>query len=104
MNMSLKMPHICHICQLGHVQISDNYVSMYATYEHHAINNVTTNTGIHPFTLFSYTPEHIYIPHWTYMSHYKKKTATYIYHAIAIYVQATNMPFKCQCVNPEKRN
>ena len=38
-----KMP--C-ICQLVHVQLSENYVSTYASNELSVINNVTTNTGI----------------------------------------------------------
>ena len=31
------------------------------------INNVTTNTGIHTYTLLSYAPEKIFLPHHTCM-------------------------------------
>ena len=42
--------HIGHICQLVHVHILDNYVSIYASYEATAINNVTSSTGKHTFS------------------------------------------------------
>ena len=38
----------CHICQLLHVQIYDNYVSISTSYEN-AINSVTMTTGMHTF-------------------------------------------------------
>ena len=43
------MPLKFHTCQLLHVQVSDNYVSIYASYELNASNNVTNNTAIHIF-------------------------------------------------------
>ena len=46
-NLSLK----CHICQLLHVQISNNYVSTYTLYEINVFDNVTMNTGIHTFDI-----------------------------------------------------
>ena len=38
-----KMPHICNICQLVHMHLSDNHVSIYASYK------LTAITGIHTF-------------------------------------------------------
>ena len=35
--------------RLAYVQIGDTYVSIYTSHELNAINNVTTNTGIHMF-------------------------------------------------------
>ena len=63
------MPHICHTCQLLHVQISDISVSIYTSYELTAINNVTKSTAIHNFILLAYATEQICLLHCTYMSH-----------------------------------
>ena len=45
-----KIPCICHTSQLIHVQIPDNYVSVYASYKLKAIKTVATSTGVHTFT------------------------------------------------------
>ena len=63
------MPIKCHICQLPHVQPSDNCVSIYTSYKLNAINNVTTSTGKDPFILLAYVPEQIWLPHCTCMFH-----------------------------------
>ena len=63
-----QMPYICHIYQLLNVHIYDNYVSIYASYELSAINNMTWSTGLN-FTLPPCAPEHICLQHLTYMSH-----------------------------------
>ena len=39
------------------VHISDNYASIYASYELNTINNVTSNTDTLCFTLLAYAPE-----------------------------------------------
>ena len=44
-NYALK----CQLCKLVYVPIWGNYVSIYASYELNAINNVTRCTGIHRF-------------------------------------------------------
>ena len=41
-----QMPFNCHTCQLLHVHIWDNQVSIYTSYELNAINSVTRSTGI----------------------------------------------------------
>ena len=64
-----KMPVKCHICQLVLVQISDNCVSIYTSYD--ATKSVTRSTAIHtvhiigicswknmPTTSHMYTPSH----------------------------------------------
>ena len=38
-----------HICQLLHMYICNNYISIYTSYELNAINNVTKSTCIHTF-------------------------------------------------------
>ena len=65
-----------HICQVVHVQVGDNYIYICASYELNAINYVTSNSGIHNFTLLPHAPEQIYVPKCTYMSHC---TATVVY-------------------------
>ena len=62
------MPHICHVYQLIHVQISDNYLSIYTSYELNAINSVTTNTSTHVFTLLAYAPYQTCLTSHTYAS------------------------------------
>ena len=60
---------MCHMYQLLHVQISDNYVSKYTSYELNAINNVTRSTDIHIFHITDIYPWtnmpmtlHMYVP------------------------------------------
>ena len=65
-NVTLQMPHICQICQLLHVQIYDNYVSIYTSYHLTAMNNVTRITGIYTSSLLVYALNkyallHIYV-------------------------------------------
>ena len=75
-----QKPHTYHICQILHVMISKNCVSIYTSYELNAMNNVTRSTGIHVFhitalcpwtnmppTLYKYIPLHIY---YRYTPHY----------------------------------
>ena len=51
------MPHICHICQLLYVQISDNYVSIYPHMDPmQSIMSPGMLVYIH-FTLLTYAPE-----------------------------------------------
>ena len=50
-----NIPLKWHICKLFHVQIWDNYISIYISYKLNEINNITTNTGMHPFHLLTYT-------------------------------------------------
>ena len=83
----INRPPKCHryaTCQFFiHVQISDNYVSIYTSHEFTTINNVNRSTGIHTFhitgicpwtnmpaTLYIYVPLHFkcslkYRPHIT---------------------------------------
>ena len=99
-------PCICHIHKLIHMQIWCNYVRLYASCKLITINNVTRNTGIH-FTISVYAPEQICLPQCIYMFHwvtsvvyllnkhywtYQLKSATLIYHTIAVPV--TNVPLK----------
>ena len=70
------MPLKWHIRQLVPAQMSDNDISICASYDLNAINNLTTNTGIHTFTLLAYTPEQLCLPSCTYMFQY---TATVDY-------------------------
>ena len=49
------MPYTCHICQLLHVQILDNYISIYTSYKLILINTLTINTAIYAF--LTYAPE-----------------------------------------------
>ena len=44
-----NMPFISPIFQLVHVQISDNYVSTYISYQITTIRSVTINTAMHIF-------------------------------------------------------
>ena len=99
------MPIKCHICQLLHVHIGDNYVSIYISYELTAINKFTRNTGIHTFHIIEICPwtnmpttMHIHVPQHFYCSLHidpillhksirKQYTAPLIYH---------NTPKKCQ--------
>ena len=61
-------PLKCHMFKLVHVQIWDNYVSIYTSYEHTAINSVSMSTTIKiPFTLLAYAHEHICLQHLTCM-------------------------------------
>ena len=46
-----NMPFKCSIYQLDDMQISDTYVSIFASYELIEIISVTTSSGIHTFTL-----------------------------------------------------
>ena len=63
-------PQMSHVCQLLHLQIWDNYVSLSTLYELNAINNVTMTTGMHTFNT----------------------ACIYINQTTAKYVPGTNMP------------
>ena len=107
------MPLKCHIFQLLFVQISDNNVRIYASYQLTAINNVTTSTGIYTFHIFWHMPLnnmsatlHIYFllhfycsihidPTLLYVKVKTQQTATFNYNAITIYVPIIDMPLKC---------
>ena len=65
-NISLKS----QICQVEDVQTTNNYVSIYASYELNAFNKVTRITGIYTFALLAYVPKQIHLPHSTYMLHF----------------------------------
>ena len=43
------IPFKCHIYQVVHSQIWENYVSLHASYELTSINNMTMSTGIHTY-------------------------------------------------------
>ena len=87
-----------HIYQLDLVQISDNYVSIYASFDLTTNNSVTRITGIHTFHINTICLEQICLPHYTYMHHctttciqtphYQK----HVFHSTAIFVPATYMP------------
>ena len=112
-----QMPNICHICQLVHVHISDNQVSIYTSCELAAINCVTTSTGIHtshiigicPWTKYAYHIAYVYPsafacslhrPHITAHVNKKQQILTFIYHAIATYRPTTDIPIKCHVYAP----
>ena len=63
------MPNICQIYQLLHVQISDNYINKFTSYELTEINYISKSTGMYNFTLLVYASEQICWTHCTYMSH-----------------------------------
>ena len=79
-----------------------SYVNIYTSYELTTINNVTRNTGIHTFYTTGICPRtnmsaklHMYVSLYYYCSLHtsgKQQTANLNYHAISIYVPATNMP------------
>ena len=50
------MSLICYICQLVHVQISDNYVWIYTSYGLTVINNVTMSNGVYMFHIIVICP------------------------------------------------
>ena len=52
----INMPVKCHIYQSVHMQIWDNYVTIYAPYEPNAISNMTMNTGIHTLNIIGICP------------------------------------------------
>ena len=54
-----NLPLKYHICQLVHLHISDNYVSICASYELNANNSVTTSTGIHTFHINDICPKNM---------------------------------------------
>ena len=58
-----QMPFICHICQLLHMHIWYNYVSIYTSYELNAINNVNSSTGIHTLHIGGICPMNKYAYH-----------------------------------------
>ena len=47
----INMPLKCYTCQLVHVHIRYIYVSIHASYEPTAINNVNMNSDIHTFDI-----------------------------------------------------
>ena len=51
-----QMPYICHTCKLVHVQIQDNYISIYALHELKAINSVTRSPAIPTFHIIAICP------------------------------------------------
>ena len=51
-NMSLT----CHINKLVHMQIQDNYVSIYTSYKLFAINNMVRKIDIHIFSYYWHMP------------------------------------------------
>ena len=57
-----KIIHINYLCQLVHVHICDNYVSIYASYEVTAINSMTRGTGIQTFHITDICHYEIYPP------------------------------------------
>ena len=64
-----NIPLKCHICQLLHVQIEENYVSIYNSHESMAIKNETRSTGICTFNIIGICPwknmpatSHMYVP------------------------------------------
>ena len=106
-----KMPKISQTHQVVQVHIQGNYVSIYASYELTAINNVTRNIVIYTFhtigiyswtsmptTLHTYVPLHCYYslhrPNIT--AYTSTKNATFIIHAIAIYTVYANNKYNSQ--------
>ena len=88
------------------MQIGDNYVSIYASYELNTIKNVTVALVYVHFTLLAFAPEQIFLPHSTYMPTLhcywslhidpiyctnQSKNCKFINHVTAIYVSKTNM-------------
>ena len=64
-----QMPYGFHICLLFDVQIPDNYVSIYTSYQLTKINNATRNAAEHTFHITSICPytnmparSHMYAP------------------------------------------
>ena len=51
--LETNMPLKCHIYKLVHVQISDNYVNMYTSFELTTISNVSTSHVCIYFTLLA---------------------------------------------------
>ena len=78
-----NMPLKCHICQLVHVQMPDNYISIYTSYEPTAINNVARDTGIHTFHIIGICLVQICLQHDTYMPHCLQLWSTYRSHITA---------------------
>ena len=52
----LLIYHMSHMCQLLHVDICDNYVSIYLSYEPNATTKVIRNTDIHTFHIIAICP------------------------------------------------
>ena len=69
------MPHICHICQIVHMQIWNNYFRIYASDELSAIYNVVRKTVIILLSLLTHAHEEICLPHCIYMSPYMSSIA-----------------------------
>ena len=106
------MSYICHVCQFLHVHISDNYVSIYTSYELTAINNMTRRISIYtshywhmplkkyacPITHVCQTAPIIQSTcrpqRTTNVSHKTSTNCSFIYHAVTINVPATNMSLK----------
>ena len=51
-----NMPLQYQICQLVHVQTSDNYITIYTSHKINAFNNITTSTGIVTFHIIGICP------------------------------------------------
>ena len=51
-----NMPLTCHIWKLVNVQIPNNYVSIYTSYELNAINSVPRSTAKHTFHIIGICP------------------------------------------------
>ena len=110
-----ECPHICTMCQLVNLQISDTIVSIYTSYQLKTTKTITTNTGIHIFHIIGICPKEIFLSHHPGMSHCplivlstcglhitthpsqkQTQTATCIYSTITIYVPYNNYtPLKC---------
>ena len=103
-----NMPLKCHICQLLHEQILNNCVSISTSYVFTSINCYTHIWHYWHITLNKYTCHTTHLcptalilysrsrPHITaHTSQNKQETATFINHAIIIYVPTTKMPLKC---------
>ena len=86
-----NMPTKCLICQLCHVQISDNFIWVYKLHMNSLQSTVWPGTLVYiHFILLESTPEQICLLHCTYMSHC---TST------VVYIQTTHC-----CTHPSKVN
>ena len=99
-NMPLKF----YKCQLVNVHISENYISLYTSYNLMAFNSVTTSTSIYIFDNINIWPKtnmpyvcptalitvYMQTPKSIHLQFIKKLEA--FYHAINIHVPITNMP------------
>ena len=109
------MPCVCHICQLIHVHIGDNYVSIYTSHEPNAISNMTRSTGVNTFHMTDLCPGanihatlHMHVPFlhidptFLHISLKNQQNATLIQHIIAKDVPVIYLPlqFHKYCICP----